>query len=178
MKQFAPFFFFLLRFFGVYILGTLIYRAYLNTFDSVLNQVDGITWSVSHQTQWVLQKLGYACELLAHESEPSVKLFLENVYVARVVEGCNAISVMILFVAFVIAFKGKLKNTLLFILIGLLILHLMNILRIALLSIALLRYPESESFLHGVLFPSVIYGTVVLMWIVWVNKFSLHHGKK
>ena len=35
------------------------------------------------------------------------KLFFNEKYVARVVEGCNAVSVMILFMAFIIAFKGK-----------------------------------------------------------------------
>jgi len=80
--------------------------------------------------------------------------------------------VMILFVAFVIAFSGKFKNTIVFILLGLIIIHVLNVLRIALLSVALYSFPEYEHFLHGVVFPLVIYGVVFLLWVIWVNNYS------
>jgi exosortase family protein XrtF len=81
---------------------------------------------------------------------------------------------MILFAAFVIAFTGKLKKTLLFILIGITIIHILNILRIALLTMALYYYPASQHLLHGVIFPLIIYGVVVVLWVILVNKYSLH----
>jgi exosortase family protein XrtF len=112
-----------------------------------------------------------------HNDQASIKLFLNNVYVARVVEGCNALSVIILFAAFVVAFTGKLKHTILFIFGGSLLIHILNVLRIALLSIALLHYPEHEEFLHGVIFPLFIYGVVFGLWVIWVNKFSTYAQK-
>jgi len=84
---------------------------------------------------------------------------------------------MILFISFVVAFTGKFKSTLWFIPLGLLIIHVLNILRIASLSIALYKFPEYEHFLHGILFPLVIYGVVFLLWVIWVNKFSLYASK-
>jgi exosortase family protein XrtF len=84
---------------------------------------------------------------------------------------------MILFVSFVVAFTGRWKQTLLFILFGLLLIHLLNISRIALLSVALCHYPEQEQLLHAVIFPFIIYGVVFLLWVIWVNKFSLHANK-
>ncbi|MNY08272.1 hypothetical protein D3C86_1411170 [compost metagenome] len=83
-------------------------------------------------------------------------------------------SVMILFVAFVIAFKGKWKHTVLFVLAGILIIHVLNILRIALLAIALYHYPQYEHVLHGVIFPLFIYGVVFGLWVLWVQKYSSH----
>ena len=79
---------------------------------------------------------------------------------------------MILFAAFVVAFTGKWLRTLVFIVLGSAIIHLLNIVRIVLLSIALLNYPEQENLLHGVVFPLFIYGVVFGLWVVWVNKYS------
>ncbi len=163
---------FLLKFFGTYLLLALVYHGYLSQFDE--DKPDGITQFVAQQTHSLLQLFGRNSAIAVHETEPCVKLFLDNIYLARIIEGCNAVSVMILFVAFVIAFKGKLKTTLLYIVAGIAIIHILNILRIALLVIALKNYPEYEHLLHGVIFPLFIYGVVFLLWVLWVQKFSDH----
>jgi exosortase family protein XrtF len=98
--------------------------------------------------------------------------------VARIVEGCNAISVIILFIAFVIAFKGDFKKTVLFVLAGSILIHLLNVVRIALIAIALYHYPQHEHLLHGVIFPLIIYGIVFLLWVIWVNQFSSYATEK
>jgi exosortase family protein XrtF len=177
-RQYRPFFIFLLKFFGVYVGLTVIYEWYLSRFDGVLTfEVDGFTQTVAKQVQWVLQFLHYDCQLLPHEHQASIKLILNNFYVSRVVEGCNALSVMILFGAFIVAFSGKLKHTIGFLLLGSLIIHTLNVLRIALLSIALFYHPEYEHVLHGVVFPLFIYGVVFGLWLIWVNKFSGYASK-
>jgi exosortase family protein XrtF len=115
---------------------------------------------------------------LPHETQNSIKLFVENKFVARVVEGCNAFSVIILFIAFVFAFKGTFKKTLLFIFIGSVLIYALNVIRIAVIAIALFHYPQHEHLLHGVVFPLLIYGIVFLLWVVWVNKYSIYGQKK
>jgi len=172
-RQYRPFFIFLFRFFGAYAGLTLIYKLYLKQFDNLLVlEVDGFTQIVASQVRQLLLFINYNGQLMVHNSQPAIKLYVENVYVARIVEGCNAISVMILFTAFIVAFKGKIKHTLAFIGIGIVLIHILNVTRIALLSIALLHYPEQENLLHGVIFPLFIYGVVFFLWIIWVNKFS------
>jgi exosortase family protein XrtF len=104
--------------------------------------------------------------------EASVKLFYHDKWVARIIEGCNAVSVVILFISFVIAFTGRFKQTLAFIIIGTIIIHFFNVLRIALLCMAIFHFPEYEHILHGVIFPLFIYGIVFLLWVIWVNKYS------
>ena len=73
-----------------------------------------------------------------------------------------------------IAFTGKFKNTILFLVIGSILIHVLNIGRIALLCVGLYHFPQLEHLLHGVVFPLVIYGIVFLLWIMWVNKYSLY----
>ena len=162
----------------VYVGLTALYQFYLNQFDSfILFQVDDFTQFVACQVNKMLLFFNYDSALILHNNEASVKLFLNHIYVARIVEGCNALSVMILFAAFVVAFSGKWIHTLLFIIAGCLLIHFLNVMRIALLCIALLRYPEQEHLLHGVVFPLFIYGVVFGLWVIWVNKFSSHVGK-
>ena len=153
---------------------TIIYQTYLNRFDEKNAEVDSFTELVAEQSAAVLSWTDSQSYTMPHLKEPSVKLFYKAKYISRIIEGCNALSVIILFIAFVIAFTGKLKNTIIFIVIGSILIHVLNIARITLLCIALYTFPEFEHLLHGVIFPLVIYGVVFLLWVIWVNKYSLY----
>jgi exosortase family protein XrtF len=174
LQQYKPFLLFLGKFLLTYLLLTFLYQSYLNSFDASKSEVDSFTQSVAKQTETVLCWIDSQSYTMPHLNEPSIKIIYHNKYVSRIIEGCNALSVIILFIAFVIAFTGKFKQTLLFILFGSLLIHVLNIARIVLLSIALFHFPQYEHILHEIIFPLVIYGVVFLLWVIWVNKFSLH----
>lgn len=171
---YKPFLVFLIKFLTTYVVLSFFYQLYLSSHDVEANEVDGFTQIVAEQTRWITQQMGYEVQTDMHPEQPSVKFMLNNVYISRIVEGCNALAVMILFMAFVIAFKGKLKKTIAFIALGLIAIHLLNIVRIALISIAIYHYPQYQHFLHGVLFPLIIYGFVFVLWVLWVKKYSLY----
>ncbi|HLF52216.1 exosortase family protein XrtF [Flavobacterium sp.] len=175
--QYKPFLLFLGKFALTYLVLTIIYQGYLNQFDEKTFEVDGFTQLVAKQTEQTLLFFNGDANTELHPSQPNVKLFYNQKYVARIIEGCNALSVIILFVAFVVAFTGKLKHTLLYIIGGSLLIHVLNIARIALLAVALYHFPNQEPVLHGVVFPLFIYGIVFILWVIWVNKFSLYAKK-
>lgn len=171
-KQYKPFFSFLGKFLVFYIFFALIYKLYLNQYDSTKYEVDAISKSVAHQTVWIINFFGGEARTFHHDLEPSMKILYKEKYSARIIEGCNAISVIIMFAAFVFAFSNGFKRTITFIFLGSLIVYVLNIVRIALLTYALYYYPEYEELLHGTVFPLFIYGVVFLLWILWVTKFS------
>mgnify|MGYP006175249139 CR=1 FL=1 len=171
-KQYKPFFSFLGKFLVFYIFFALIYRLYLNQYDSTKYEVDPISESVAYQTVGVINFFGGDARTFHHDLEPSMKILYKEKYSARIIEGCNAISVIIMFAAFIFAFSNGFKRTISFILIGSFIIYGLNIVRIALLTYALYYYPEYEELLHGTVFPLFIYGVVFLLWILWVTKFS------
>lgn len=178
-QEYKPFLLFLAKFFGTYGLLTAVYEVYLHQYSGGLAfQADGFTVLVSEQVQQILQVFGYLAKLIPQTTEAGMLLVVEQKPIARIVEGCNAMSVIILFVAFVIAFSGKWKTTLVFVFLGTLIVHVLNVIRIALLCMALLHYPKYRDFLHDIVFPLFIYGVVFLLWILWVFKFSGHVAKK
>ena len=172
--QYKPFLLFLVKFFITYLVLSVAYHFYLSNFDASNNEVDGFTKIVAHQSEQVMQLVDKKAHAEADFSEPSVKLYYKNKWVSRVIEGCNALSVIILFISFIIAFTGKFKKTLFFIVLGTLLIHFFNIIRIALLSMAVYHFPQYQDFLHSVIFPLFIYGVVFLLWVIWVNKFSFH----
>lgn len=156
---------------------SIVYHSYLSQFDVSKNQVDGFTKFVANQSQKILSLVDSNSYTATNLREPSVKLFYKGKWVARIIEGCNALSVIILFISFIIAFTGKLKKTVLYIVFGTLLIHFFNIIRIALLSMAVYHFPQYQDFLHTVVFPLFIYGVVFLLWVFWVNKYSFHAKK-
>jgi exosortase family protein XrtF len=172
--QYRPFLLFLGKFIVSYLALTFVYDFYLNQFDDKTFELDGITKLVAKQTEDFLLFFNADVSLELLHSQSGVKLFYNQKYVARIIEGCNALSVIILFVTFIIAFAGKLKYTILYILGGSLIIYILNIVRIAILTVAIYHLPNQQSFLHGVVFPLFIYGVVFVLWVIWVNNFSFY----
>lgn len=170
-----------LQFLGIFLISYLflivIYQFYLGQFDQAIFEVDGFTDLVARQTKYILSAMNYTVELFPSKNDPSVIVEIEGLRIARIIEGCNAVSVMILFVAFILAFSKGFVKTLSFIIFGLLIIHVLNVLRIALLTIGIMKYPEYKHILHGVIFPLIIYGTVFFLWIIWVTKFINNDSK-
>ncbi|ANW95091.1 hypothetical protein AXE80_01715 [Wenyingzhuangia fucanilytica] len=165
---------FLLRFFGTYFLFFLGYSIFLmSTETKVPNfKSDPITHHVAASTNWLLNVWDANAQIEQHTEELSIKLFVDNNYVARVIEGCNSMSIIILFIAFIVAFKGDWKKTCLFAIIGGFTIYLVNIIRIAMLAYGMVYFKKYEIILHDLLFPAVIYGYVFLLWVIWVNRFS------
>ena len=163
---------FILTFLLVYAVLTFSYKLYLDASDGSKYYPDYLTNLVAKQSQSVLQSMGYDATIAKHPNEPSMKLIINKKFVARVVEGCNSVSIIILFISFIIAFAGKFKTTFFYILAGSVLIYAVNLFRIAILSVGLYHYPWRKEILHTVIFPLIIYGMVFLLWMFWVNRFT------
>lgn len=159
---------FLAIFLASYILLSILYYLFLNNTSSP----DFFTKSVSEQTINLLNLIGYETNSITNSTKDFINLYIRGKNTAGISEGCNAISIMILFIAFIFSFTKRPKPTLLFALLGLIIIHIMNIVRIVILIVCLYHYPEYSEALHNYVFPAMIYGVVFLLWIYWVNSFK------
>lgn len=177
IKQYKAFLVFLVGFFGSYLILVGLYKIYLSQYDANKFEADGMTLLVSKQANWFSKLIGQNTRITPSAFEPAYNFFVNNQQVARVVEGCNAVSVMILFASFIIGFRGSLKKTIWFVLFGVLLIHVFNVMRVSLITLGLYYYPEHKRLLHDYVFPLFIYGVVFLLWLIWVNKFS-NHAKK
>ncbi|WP_369412206.1 exosortase family protein XrtF [Hanstruepera marina] len=163
---------FIFSFLLVYSVLTITYKFYLQLSTGEKYYPDYMTYIVAQQSADLLHDLDYRAQVIPHPNEASIKLIINEKYVARVIEGCNSVSVIILFVSFVIAFSGHFKVTVLYIFAGSVLIYIANLFRVVILSIGLYHYPWRKDILHTVIFPGIIYGMVCLLWVFWVNRFS------
>ena len=170
LKDFKPVLAILLRFLLIYLVPVLLYQLYLNYFSG--QGLDPISRWVASQSAAIQRSLGYVTHLVDQPEYETTWFNVNGQWPSRMVEGCNAISVMILFVAFIFAFyKGA--KTFVFVGIGLILLHLMNILRIDGLNVLIMEAPQYTKIGHDYFFPAIIYGTVVILGIVWIKFYAL-----
>lgn len=162
---------FILTFMGTYVILVLLYNLYLDYYFS-RGLPDPVTRLVGEQTEAFISAFGYKAMAAPSSMYPLMNLSVNDIFIARIIEGCNSISLLILFLAFMLSFIGKLKPSLIFILSGMVIIYSMNVIRIGLLAIGLYEMPQYSHFLHKIAFPLVIYGTVFLLWILWIYIYS------
>lgn len=174
-KDFLPVLKILARFIIIYMVLLLAYQLYLNQFKGL--GIDDFSYSVAKQVAFLQNKVGFPTQLYNDVKNETVYFYVENKYPSRMVEGCNAISVIILFLAFVFAFYKGWK-TFVFAGISVLFLHVINVLRIAGLNILILRLPQYGKAGHDYIFPAIIYGSVVVLWLIWIKFFAIKNEVK
>lgn len=169
LKKYKSVIRFVMLFLGTYLLLSLFYALYLRISQSSAYPPDPITNLVARQSSELISSFGYSAQVIPHHTEPTMKLFVNGKFLARIIEGCNAISIIILFVSFVIAFAESAKKTILFLFAGSVLIYAVNIIRIGILSVALYELPEYKELLHGVVFPGLIYSMVFILWVFWIR---------
>lgn len=165
---------FLLKFFGAYFIMFALYSVYLGRTQVTqgIFSCAPITKDVANKSVWVVEKFGYDCTAIQNTNELSLTMYINQKGVSRVIEGCNAVSIIILFAAFVFAFSNGFVITTAYVLFGSFLIYAFNIFRIAIVGIGLYEFSEYQDFLHEILFPAIIYGLVLVLWVIWVQNYS------
>jgi exosortase family protein XrtF len=143
-----------------------IYSFYLSFFEGM---IDPFTRFTAYAVRNIYTFFHLPSQVIPTRDQ-GIKLLIENHYVARIVEGCNAVSIIILFMAFILAFRTFNKRFFAFLFIGILSIAAFNILRIALLGYILYAFPAYQDFWHRIVFPGLIYSWIVLLWVLFINK--------
>jgi exosortase family protein XrtF len=161
--------FFLLFFVGFYVILNTIYGFYIEYYSP---QADPITKVVSKQVAFFLRL--FDPSVFVTPSLSSRNITIANGYrtVIDVFEGCNGVNVMIVFASFLIAFRGSVKLTTLFLTVGLVIIHFVNLVRVVLLYLVEIHFPRYMYFFHKYFFTGCIYTIVFVMWYVWIKSIK------
>jgi exosortase family protein XrtF len=167
IKQYKPALLFLLKYVVVYVVLNSLYALLVSVYNPA---PDPVTIAVSNQTAFILEAFYSNVTTEVSGNYPSVPLALGGKQIVDVYEGCNSINVMIVFIAFIVAFKGPLKASLAFLLIGLVIIYLVNLLRVSALFYVAINFPASMYFFHKFVFTGGIYAIVFALWYVWIVK--------
>jgi exosortase family protein XrtF len=123
------------------------------------------------QSQFVISLLGY----------PLIERPYDEIYRTMGIDGsngvwigdsCNGLTLFATFTIFILAYPGPIRKKIWFIPLGILIVHLFNVLRIVALSIIAFYRPEWLDFNHTYTFQILLYFIIFLLWIWWANKLS------
>jgi exosortase family protein XrtF len=87
----------------------------------------------------------------------------------EIVDGCNGLAAIGLFLGFIFAYPGDWKNKLSFSLFGICMIYLVNILRILTLAVTQAYYPSLFEIMHDYSTTTIFYLFIFLLWMMWVN---------
>jgi exosortase family protein XrtF len=166
-KENLPAIKFLGIFLGVYLVGNILYGFYI---EHSYPTVDLITEWVSAQSSRLINLFGYATKSILSDISPLTLMQENGKTVLRVYEGCNGINVMIVFIAFILSFRGVSKSGAVFIAIGIVIIHIANLFRIAMLFWVAKHYQSYFYYVHKYIFTAALYVIVLTLWWIWVVR--------
>ncbi len=169
MKEFIPAFRFLGVFLGLYLGLNIIYGIWISSYG---NQADKATWIVTEQTSSLLNLFGEETQTRPKEGAATVSIIKDSRVALGVFEGCNSINVMIVFVAFLFAFRGSWKSMAWFLPLGLALIYLANLVRVVLLYFVAEYWRQYFYYIHKYLFTAAIYLIVFILWWWWIEKVS------
>jgi exosortase family protein XrtF len=96
----------------------------------------------------------------------------------KVNTGCNGFEIYCIFAGFIIIFASKFWKTLAYIVIGIMIIYVSNIVRVGLLAIDHYKRMHLFNFNHKFTYVVILYGIVFMLWYIWVTRFSLYTNRE
>lgn len=167
--RYKPSILFLVRFLGVYIVGNILYGLWVISYGG---EADPVTFMVARHSALLLHLINVPASVEPSVLEPNVSMVLDGKVIVNVYEGCNAINVSILFVAFIVAYKGKYIKATFFIAVGIASIYFFNLFRVSGLFLVAKYFPNHLYLMHKFVFTGVIYLFIFALWIGWVKLSS------
>lgn len=87
----------------------------------------------------------------------------------RIVDGCNGLSTIGLFIGFVLAFPGRAFRRAVFIPLGIAVIYMSNVARVVGLLLLQQYWSPGFDFIHGLGAPAFFYLIVFGLWVLWAN---------
>lgn len=87
---------------------------------------------------------------------------------------CNGFKLFSIFTIFIIAFPGSWKKKLWFIPLGLIAIHLANVIRVMALLLINNYYPQYLDFNHLYTFTIFVYLIIFIFWYIWAKKLATY----
>ena len=154
---------FILKAIALYLIWFLVYDNWLLK-DGLVD--DFLISHLVSATEFMLNLMGY--DVFTYSDAVGV----DGTHGVLIGAPCNGLSLFVLFAGFIIIFPGKLKYKLIYIPLGLLAIHILNILRLVGLAMVVVYKPESLEFNHKYTFTVIVYAFIFAFWMIWVKKFA------
>lgn len=107
---------------------------------------------------------------------------LDNIYfhqktIVSIEDGCNGLELFVLYAGFIICMPAVMSRKVLFVIAGILIIHVVNILRCAGITYIILYDPKHADFAHHYIFTFVVYGLIIGLWLAFSQRLSIKNAE-
>jgi exosortase family protein XrtF len=177
---------FLLRSLAILIIWKIIYLSFLLP-TRLLDRP--LSYSVAASSAWVLNLLTHSgafvtkteTGLVSTDTGPT-SMPLTNIYyngrnLVSIEDGCNALELFVLYGGFIVCMPALTRRKIIFIIGGILLIHVVNVLRWAGVAYIILNYPKYADFAHHYVFTFIVYGLIILLWLIFSKKVNLAHAE-
>lgn len=158
---------FMLKMVGFYgsLLG--IYEWYISPYSNIDYL---LIQQIISQGEWVLQGLSYET-ITPSEMEPNLMGIINT---SGVIIGgpCDGLTLFILYSTFILAFNGKWWMKIIFLVLGIVIIHFLNVLRVVALAVIVKNAPDHLDFHHSYTFTLFVYGVVFTLWMLRIKTYQ------
>lgn len=152
---------------GIYLVLQSLYDYVISPNTSVDSNLIGL---IIVQSEAILEFLNY--ELLTPNPIYGDHMGIKDTPGVIIGTPCDGLSLFILFTSFLIVFSGKWWFKIVYILLGIGLIHFLNVLRVVALSLIVKYSPESLDFHHSYTFTLVIYAIIFMAWMLRIKIYS------
>lgn len=122
---------------------------------------------VAHASETILQTLGYNVRL-----KPDNILGFANGNSVQIIWACTGLKQAYIFICIIAFNRGPWIKKLWFIPLGLLLVYLFNIFRIACITACIEHHPDWFHILHLYIFKYAFYALIFIIWVWWEEKLA------
>jgi exosortase/archaeosortase family protein len=135
--------------------------------DQILIIDYGIMTSLQYQGVFILNKLTHldfrATQVQLYQNSAAFSLICENIRL-NVGKNCDGKSLMFMYLSFILIYPGiQFKSRLIYVILGLILIHEFNVMRVVFLSVILKHDPHNFPMMHKYFFQVVMYALIFLL---------------
>lgn len=165
--------------FGIWKFVYLFFWAQPRTLDGPL------TNTVGSQSVWILNQIyqtkGFkATPVVAvtrmegdYQIAKVSKIDKDGKHLLNIADDCNGLELFILYVGFILSMPASVKRKVIYLIGGVFIIHLVNLLRCVGLSALLMHWDRYFDLAHHYIFKIMVYSTIFILWVRYSNNLSV-----
>lgn len=135
--------------------------------DAVTNLMDWLSGKVLNQSVWMLNTLcGY------HVAAEGSIIRFSSGYDIVINDSCSGLKQIMQFVLLILVYRGKWINKLWFIPLGVILVHISNLLRVFFIGVLSMSHHDWMRSAHDYVLRWLFYLTICMLWLFWVKKIA------
>ena len=148
-----------------------------------------LSHSVANGTSWLLNKYTNSTAYYAKSETGTIITDngpvispLEDVYfnhrnVVSIEDPCNALELFVLYAGFIVCMPASMIRKVIFIAGGILLIHITNVIRCAVVAYTIIYDPKYADFAHHYVFTFIVYGLIIALWLIFSRKLKIAYAE-